>query len=69
MLNFLLPGDFAGLQSSLFGELDHSVDALTQMTMCVFEHKDVWELFREHPGLAYDVTWLATQEEKIPDRI
>lgn len=65
VLNFLLPGDFVGLQSSMFGELDHSVDALTQMRMCVFERKDIWELFRKHPGLAYDVTWLATEEEKI----
>jgi CRP/FNR family transcriptional regulator len=65
VLNFLLPGDFVGLQSSMFGELDHSVDALTRMRLCVFERKDVWELFRNHPGLAFDLTWLATQEEKM----
>lgn len=65
ILNFALPGDFIGLQSSMFSEMDHSVDALSDMTLCVFSRDRVWELFKQHPGLAFDLTWLATQEERI----
>ncbi len=65
ILNFALQGDFIGLQGSMFGELDHSVDALTDMTLCVFTRKKIWELFTSHPSLAFDVTWLATQEERM----
>ncbi|WP_367150962.1 cyclic nucleotide-binding domain-containing protein [Leisingera sp. F5] len=34
--NFLFPGDFAGLQTSLMGEMKHSVEAGTPMALCVF---------------------------------
>ena len=36
LLNFALPGDFLGLQASLFKEMSHSVEALSQMLLCVF---------------------------------
>jgi CRP/FNR family transcriptional regulator, anaerobic regulatory protein len=65
LLNFALPGDMIGLQSSMFGEVDHSVDALTNLTLCVFSRERIWELFQHHPSLAFDVTWLATREERI----
>ncbi|NJM35573.1 MAG: Crp/Fnr family transcriptional regulator [Rhodomicrobium sp.] len=65
ILNFAIPGDFIGLQSSIFGEMDHSVDALTPITLCVFPRDKIWGLFKQHPGLAFDVTWLSTQEERI----
>ncbi len=64
ILNFALPGDFIGLQSSMFGEMDHSVDALSNLTLCVFSRDKIWELFKNHPSLAFDVTWLATEQEK-----
>lgn len=65
LLNFALPGDMIGLQTSMFGEIDHSVDALTNLTLCVFSRERIWELFQDHPSLAFDVTWLATREERI----
>ena len=65
LLNFALPGDMIGLQTSMFGEIDHSVDALTNLTLCVFSRERIWELYQNHPSLAFDVTWLATREERI----
>lgn len=65
LLNFALPGDMIGLQTSMFGEIDHSVDSLTNLTLCVFSRERIWELFQNHPSLAFDVTWLATREERI----
>jgi CRP-like cAMP-binding protein len=65
VLNFALPGDLLGLQASLFKEMNHSVDALTDVRLCVFPRQRIWELFKSYPGLAFDVTWLASREESI----
>lgn len=63
VINFLFPGDFTGLQAGLMGEMRHSVEATTDMTLCVFRRDDMWNLFRQHPGRAYDLTWIAAVEE------
>src|SRR5690606_24949953 len=67
ILNYLLPGDLIGLQGSVIGEMEHSVEALSPATLCVFQRDDLPTLFRTHPGLAFDVTWLASREERMPD--
>ena len=63
VINFLFPGDFTGLQAGLMGEMKHSVAATTPMTLCVFKRDDIWNLFRNHPSRAYDLTWIAAVEE------
>ena len=67
ILNFVLPGDFIGLQASLLTEMEHSAEALTGMLLCVFERDRLWELFNNKPSLAFDVTWLAAREEQVLD--
>lgn len=67
VLNYLLPGDLVGLQGNVLGEMDHSIEALTDTTMCMFERRRLDELFVKHPQLAYDITWLAAQEERFLD--
>lgn len=67
ILNFAMPSDFLGLQGSIMNELQHSVDALTDMVLCVFNRDKLWELYTNHPTLAFDVTWLASREEQILD--
>lgn len=67
ILNFLLPGDFIGLQEELEGRTPHGVEALTACTLCVFPRKGLRTLYQEHPGLAYDVTWICSHEELIVD--
>ncbi|TIU18403.1 MAG: cyclic nucleotide-binding domain-containing protein, partial [Mesorhizobium sp.] len=54
ILNYLMPGDLIGLQGSVMGEMQHSVEALSPMLLCVFERDNLHELYRNHPGLAYD---------------
>jgi CRP-like cAMP-binding protein len=63
VVNFLFPGDFVGLQAGLLGEMKHSVEASTRMTLCVFRREDLWNLFRTQPERAYDLTWLSASEE------
>ncbi len=37
ILNYIMPGDLVGLQGSLMGEMQHSVEALSALTLCVFD--------------------------------
>lgn len=67
ILNFLFPGDFIGLQGSVFAASKHQVSTLTDSRVCVFEKKNLTELFRRVPELGYDITWLAAQEESFVD--
>jgi len=65
VINFIFPGDFIGLQASVMGEMQHSVNAASRMTLCVFDRKALWTLFRDQPERAFDLTWLAAVEEHI----
>ncbi|MBU2531614.1 MAG: Crp/Fnr family transcriptional regulator [Alphaproteobacteria bacterium] len=67
ILNFALPGDLLGLQAMMLGSLEHSVESLTTLTLCVFERARIWELYQEHPSLAFDLTWIASREERLLD--
>lgn len=67
ILNYMLPGDLLGLQGSVIGVLDHSIEALSPAVLCVFQRDDLPGLFRRQPGLAFDVTWLASREERMLD--
>lgn len=67
ILNYLLPGDLIGLQAGVMGEMEHSVEALSPMLMCTFERDRLFSLFEKHPGLGFDVTWLAAHEEQMLD--
>lgn len=65
VLNYSLPGDFVGLQASVFESNSYSVQALTDVVLCVFPREKLWDLFAGYAGLAYDVTWLAANEQNI----
>jgi CRP-like cAMP-binding protein len=67
ILNYVLPGDLVGLQGSVMGEMQHSVEALSPVVLCVFQRDKLPELFRNHPGLGFDITWLASREERMLD--
>lgn len=67
ILNYALPADLLGLQGSIGDEMQHSVEALTDMTLCVFPREKLWSLYRDYPTLAFDITWLAAREEQILD--
>jgi CRP/FNR family transcriptional regulator, anaerobic regulatory protein len=67
ILNFLLPGDFIGLQQKFADGAMHGIEAVTDVSLCVFPRDGLWELYRNHPSLGYDITWLAVREEGIVD--
>lgn len=65
ILGILLPGDMVGLQAAIFHEALHAVQAITDVTLCVFQKERFVELFRKQPMLGFDVTWLAAHSEAI----
>ncbi|WP_420821425.1 Crp/Fnr family transcriptional regulator [Rhodoferax sediminis] len=67
ILNFLLPGDFIGLQGQFADGATHGVEAVTEVALCVFARDSLRDLFREYPNLGYDLTWLAAREESLVD--
>jgi CRP-like cAMP-binding protein len=67
ILNYVLPADLIGLQGAVLNEMQHSVEALTDMVLCVLPRDRLWELYSNHPSLAFDVTWFASREERMLD--
>jgi CRP-like cAMP-binding protein len=67
ILNFSLPADLLGLQGSISDEMQHSVETLTDVKLCVFPREKLWELYRDYATLSFDITWLAAREEQLLD--
>jgi CRP/FNR family transcriptional regulator len=56
ILDFLLSGDFAGLQDEFADGWTHGVEAVTGVTLCVFPRNKLRDLFHAQSRLGYDVT-------------
>lgn len=69
ILNFLVPGDVIGFQANMLGDVAHGVEALTDVILCQHSRSRIWELYRNHPELAFDTTWLTAKEEWLIDEV
>jgi CRP-like cAMP-binding protein len=67
ILNFLLAGDFIGMQQKMSDAAAHGVVTLTDARLCVFDRNALWDLHRNEPSMGFNVTWLAAQEESLVD--
>jgi CRP-like cAMP-binding protein len=67
IMNFVFPGDIIGLQGSVMGEMQHSVEILSPTRLCVFERDRLLELYERHSSLGFDITWMAAREERLLD--
>lgn len=63
VINFVFPGDFLGLQAGVMGEMGHSVEATTKMTLCVFDRSELWNFIKGDPERGFELAWLAAVEE------
>lgn len=59
----LLPGDFIGFQADLFAPTEHAAQALTDSQLCVYPRDRMIALIREHPDLAFRLTWMIARDE------
>ena len=67
ILNFLLAGDFIGVQQKMGDAAAHGVDTLTDAVFCVFQRDALWELHRQQPSMGFNITWLTAHEESMVD--
>ncbi len=67
ILNVHLPGDLIGLQGAMFEAPAYSVEALTEVELCLLPRRKIWSLFENMPELSFDVTWLGAREESHVD--
>ncbi|EKE44537.1 Crp-Fnr family transciptional regulator [Oceaniovalibus guishaninsula JLT2003] len=63
VINFLMPGDFIGLQGAVLEDMGHTIEATTRMVLCTFRRDRFFRIFAQNPQRAYDVVWLAASEE------
>ncbi|MDQ0316366.1 CRP-like cAMP-binding protein [Amorphus orientalis] len=47
--------------------MDHGIEALTGMVLCLFPRTEFMALYKNQPSLGYDVTWLAAEQERLLD--
>ena len=64
IVNFMFPGDLAGLQGAFEEPASHTVETLLDSRFCVFERSEFAQLIGQHPRLGYDLVWLAAKEER-----
>jgi CRP-like cAMP-binding protein len=67
ILNFLLAGDFIGVQQKMGDSSAHGVVTLTDAVFCVFQRDALWELHRQSPSMGFNITWLTAHEESLVD--
>ncbi len=67
ILNFLLAGDFIGVQQKMSDAAAHGVVTLTAARLCVFDRDALWELHRGQPSMGFNVTWRTAHEEALVD--
>ncbi|MDO8906788.1 Crp/Fnr family transcriptional regulator [Hydrogenophaga sp.] len=67
ILNFLLAGDFIGVQQKMGDAAPHGVETLTDSVFCVFQRDSLWEIHRRSPSMGFNVTWLTAHEESLVD--
>ena len=46
------------LQGAMFEAAAYSVEAITEVQLCLLPRRKMWSLFENMPELAFDVTWL-----------
>lgn len=67
ILNFLLAGDFIGVQQKMGDAAAHGVETLTEAVFCVFQRDSLWEIHRRSPTMGFNITWLTAHEESLVD--
>lgn len=65
ILNFLLPGDFAGVTNCHFGTAIFSVKTLTPATVAPIPLPKLMGLFHTHPRLAAQLFWLFSVRDAV----
>lgn len=62
VMRFGLPGDFLGFQPNLYGPMNHSVLALTDVKVCCFPRDEFNQLFQNSAEISSELAWLSARD-------
>jgi CRP-like cAMP-binding protein len=62
---FLVPGDFCDMHITILQEMDHSISALTPVTVADVPHDAIEELARSRPDLTKALWWTTLVDEAV----
>lgn len=65
IMTFLLPGDLNGLHVFLLKRMDHSIAAITSVTIARVARESVMELTLRRPRITAALWWCSLQEEAL----
>lgn len=65
IFRFILPGDLAGVQPDFTGPMDHGVETITDVAVCVFGRDALRALLGHEPELGWQFTWLLAQDQVL----
>lgn len=63
--NFILPGDFIGLNATVMSISDYDVASITPMSFSRLRVEDVMSMIEKHPRLCAAIYWCNAREESI----
>lgn len=65
IITFLLPGDICEVHAFLAKSMDHSIAALTRLTLSSISREKIISAFIEHPRIAMALWWSSLQDAAI----
>jgi CRP/FNR family transcriptional regulator, anaerobic regulatory protein len=64
ILAFILPGDVIGFQAQFFETAVTSIEAITDVSLCVVARSDIADLYESQPDIAFRFAALAAQQKQ-----
>lgn len=65
IIDFLIPGDFMGLQSIMFRNADHNIEPITPVQASEVKQRELLAAFERSPRLATAMLWAASRDQAL----
>lgn len=65
ILSFVLPGDVIGFQAQFFETAVTSIEAITEVSLCVVPYQDIAGLYQEQPEVAFRFAALTADQKRM----
>lgn len=65
ILSFVMPGDVIGFQAQFFDSAVTSIEAITEVSLCVIPHDDISRLHETHPEIALRFAALTADQKRV----
>jgi CRP-like cAMP-binding protein len=65
ILSFILPGDVIGFQAQFFETAVTSIEAITDVALCVVPYQDIAGLYQEQPEIAFRFAALTADQKRV----